>query len=211
MRGDKEAMLKEETLLWDQGYRAISGIDEAGRGPLAGPVVAACVHIPKGLWIDGVYDSKKLSPNQREYLFDQLTHHPDIHYGVGIVSAQVIDEINILQATLKAMQEAFFSLQVLSDFVLIDGVSLKLSVPSLKLIKGDARSYLVAAASIIAKVTRDRMMADYHTKWPDYRFDQHKGYGTLKHCEALKSFGPCPIHRLTFEPIKSLLNPLLKI
>lgn len=202
-------MLKEEALLWDQGYLRISGIDEAGRGPLAGPVVAACVHIPRGLWIDGIYDSKKLSPNQRERLFDQLTNQPDIHYGVGIVPPQVIDEINILQATFKAMREAFFSLNFSSDFVLIDGVSLKLPVPSLKLIKGDARSYLVAAASIIAKVTRDRIMNNYHKEWPEYGFDQHKGYGTAKHCTALKSLGPCPIHRLTFEPIKSLSTHLV--
>lgn len=206
MKGCSEAMLKEESLLWDQGYQSLTGIDEAGRGPLAGPVVAACIYIPKGLWIEGVYDSKKLSEKQRNTLFDILTSHSDISYGLGIVNAQVIDEINILQATFQAMREAYSQLPQQSDFVLIDGVSLKLDVPSLKLIKGDSRSFLVAAASILAKVTRDRLMLKYHEKWPEYGFDRHKGYGTQKHRDVLKEIGPCPIHRLTFEPIKSLVG-----
>lgn len=203
MQTDSQPMLQEETLLWKQGFKCLSGIDEAGRGPLAGPVVAACIYIPKGLWIEGIYDSKKLTEKQRESLFEKLTTHPDIDYGIGIVDEKVIDAINILQATLQAMRQAYQNLTSKTDYVLIDGVSLSLAVPSIQLIKGDSRSYLVAAASILAKVTRDRLMLEYHQKWPEYGFNTHKGYGTKKHRSALESLGPCPIHRLTFEPIKS--------
>ncbi len=197
-------MLIEEQKLWDEGYQSLTGIDEAGRGPLAGPVVAACIYIPKGIWIEGIHDSKKLTEKQRELLFKELANHPEINFGVGIVDHEVIDEINILQATFKAMREAYHNLKIKTDYVLIDGVRLQLPVPSVQLIKGDSRSYLVAAASIIAKVTRDHLMQEYHELWPEYAFDKHKGYGTVKHRQILEEIGPCPIHRLTFEPIKSM-------
>ncbi len=199
-----KTMLIEEQKLWDMGYKTLTGIDEAGRGPLAGPVVAACIYIPKGIWIEGIQDSKKLTEKQRELLFKELTNHPQIEFGVGIVNHDVIDEINILQATFKAMRDAYHNLKVKTDYVLIDGVRLALPVPSMQLIKGDSRSYLIAAASIIAKVTRDHLMKEYHDKWPEYGFGKHKGYGTAQHRKALEDLGPCPIHRLTFEPIKSM-------
>ncbi len=197
-------MLIEEQKLWDVGYQTLTGIDEAGRGPLAGPVVAACIYIPKGIWIEGVNDSKKLTEKKREHLFKELSNHPQIEFGVGIINHDVIDEINILQATFKAMRDAYHNLKVKTDYVLIDGVRLALPVPSIQLIQGDSRSYLIAAASIIAKVTRDHLMKEYHDLWPEYGFSKHKGYGTAQHRKALEDLGPCPIHRLTFEPIKSM-------
>lgn len=199
-------MLLEEKRLWAEGFSCLSGMDEAGRGPLAGPVITACIYIPKGIWIEGVGDSKKLTEKQRDHLFEILTKHPEIHYGVGESSPIEIDEINIYQATIKAMQRAFANLNVSSDYCLVDGMNIKLPVPSEKLIKGDARSYLVAASSIIAKVTRDQIMHEAHLKWPVYGFDRHKGYGTQKHRDALAQCGPCEIHRKTFEPIKSLIQ-----
>ncbi|MCH9633911.1 MAG: Ribonuclease HII [Chlamydiae bacterium] len=198
-------MLDEEQALWASGYKKLSGIDEAGRGPLAGPVVAACIYIPQGLYFDGVNDSKKLSHKLREELFEKLTNHPDVVYGVGIVDHKTIDEVNILQATFLAMREAYTQLATQTDMVLIDGVHLNLPVPSKKLIKGDARSYTIAAASIIAKVTRDQIMFEYDKQWPEYGFGQHKGYGTEKHRKKIFELGPCSIHRESFEPIKSLI------
>lgn len=201
----KEHLLIEEQALWAKGYQKISGIDEAGRGPLAGPVSAACIFIPTHLWIEGINDSKVLTEAKRESLFQLLTEHPDVQYGIGLASEKEIDQINILQATFLAMRRAFDNLPLKSDYVLVDGVQLNLEVPSKKLIKGDARSYLIAAASILAKVTRDRIMLQYDQKWPQYGFKKHKGYGTSLHREALSKYGPCEIHRKTFEPIRSLL------
>lgn len=198
-------LLKEEQALWSEGYTTLAGIDEAGRGPLAGPVVASCVSIPQGIWIEGIYDSKKLSETKREKLYQQLVTHPKISYGVGQASSEEIDQINILQATFLAMRRAYENLQTKVDFVLVDGLYLPLPVPSRKLIKGDARSYLVASASIIAKVTRDRLLKELDERWPMYGFAQHKGYGTQKHRKAILEYGPCAEHRKTFEPIKSLL------
>lgn len=194
-----------ESELYQRGYQLLAGIDEAGRGPLAGPVVAACVHMPQGLFIEGVDDSKKLTEKKRNQLYELLTHHPDIHFGIGIVSEKIIDKINILQATLQAMQIAYEQISLDLDYLLVDGVSLNLKTPSQKIIKGDANSYLIAAASILAKVTRDQIMEEYHKKWPEYDFISHKGYGTKKHRDAIIEFGPCEIHRKTFEPIRSIL------
>ncbi len=184
-----------------QGYQRIAGIDEAGRGPLAGPVVAAACIIPDGIAVPGVNDSKLLTPEQRETLFGVITGHPDIHYAVGIVDHQVIDTINIFQATIQAMLEAVSKLIHQPDFLFVDGLKLPHpTIPCEKIIKGDQLSHSVAAASVIAKVTRDRIMRDYHQVYPQYGFDQHKGYSTDLHLEMIAKYGACPIHRLTFKP-----------
>lgn len=188
-----------------QGYRQIAGIDEAGRGPLAGPVVAAACIIPDGLLFSGVNDSKQLSAKQRYALYETLTNHPDIVYGIGQADPEEIDRVNIYQATILAMYRAIEALPCLPDYLLVDGMKLPYPmIPSIKLIKGDTLSQSIAAASIIAKETRDRLMGEFHLQWPHYSFDAHKGYGTAKHIEALERHGPCPIHRRSFEPVKSL-------
>lgn len=189
-----------------KGYKFVAGVDEAGRGPLAGPVVAAACIIPEGLYIDGVNDSKQLTPEKRAKIFDLLISSPDVMYGIGIVEADEIDQINILQATFRAMQRAVEKLPTLPDFVLVDGSLLpKWKYPSQAIVKGDSLSYSIAAASIIAKETRDELMKCYDIQFPGYGFGKHKGYGTKTHVEAIESLGPCLIHRKTFEPIKSLL------
>lgn len=189
------------------GYKTVAGVDEAGRGPLAGPVVCAACIIPPEVFIVGVNDSKQLTPKQRSIIFEELTSHPDITYGVGIVAVEVIDTINILQATIQGMLKAVDALKIVPDFLLVDGLKLPHpKISSQKMIRGDANSFAIAAASIIAKETRDRIMIEYHEEWPHYGFAQHKGYGTAFHCEALQKFGPCSIHRKSFEPVKSLLE-----
>jgi len=198
------SMLVYEEAARQQGYTLIAGIDEAGRGPLAGPVVAAACILPLGLLIPHVNDSKKLTAKVRERLFERLTSDPSIIYGVGIIEPQDIDRLNIYQATIHAMWQAVDKLTVRPDCLLVDGM--KLSHPTLycqKIIKGDQLSQSIAAASIIAKETRDRLMRDYHDQWPHYGFNQHKGYGTALHLAALELHGPCAIHRRSFEPIKS--------
>ena len=177
------------------GFKAIAGVDEAGRGPLAGPVVAASCILPQNFPLEGIDDSKKLSPKKRAALFEELITH--VTYGVGIVDAERIDEINILQATFEAMCIA--AEQVSPDYLLVDGNLLpKTAIPATAVVKGDSRSFSIAAASIIAKETRDRLMVEYHEKWPEYRFDKHKGYGTKLHREMIGLYGLCPIHRRTF-------------
>ena len=166
-------------------FSYICGIDEAGRGPLAGPVVAGAVILPKGKRILYVNDSKKLSEKKRDELFDVIKEEA-LSYGIGIVSPERIDEINILQATYEAMHEAVNKLSVKPDILLIP------------IIKGDAKSLSIASASILAKVTRDRLMTEYDSLYPEYGFARHKGYGTKVHIEAIKEYGPCPIHRRTF-------------
>lgn len=186
-----------------KGFRQIAGIDEAGRGPLAGPVVAAACIIPEDIFIPGVDDSKKLTPKQRACLFEEISNNTRIVYGVGIISSEVIDEINILQATIRAMYQAILSLIVVPDLLLVDGMDLKHEkIPCRKIVQGDAKSQSIAAASIIAKETRDRLMEGYHSQWPQFGFHKHKGYGTEEHRQALIAHGPCPIHRRTFEPVK---------
>lgn len=175
----------------------VAGVDEAGRGPLAGPVVCACC-VMGNKYVDGINDSKKLSENKREILFERIIDGA-IVYGVGIVDETEIDEINILRATKKGMEIAINSLSTSPDIVLIDAVSgLNVPYPIKPIVKGDATSYSIAAASIIAKVTRDRIMREYAVKYPEYGFEKHKGYGTAAHIEALKKYGPCDIHRRTF-------------
>lgn len=196
-----------EQEMWDAGYQAVAGVDEAGRGPLAGPVVAAACIVSKEIWISGVDDSKKLAPNIRSTLFEILTNTSGVFFGVGIVSSQEIDRINILEATKAAMCQAINCLTKTPDFLLIDGLNLpNHTIPNRKIVKGDALSFAIAAASIIAKETRDRLMRECHLLFPDYGFDRHKGYGTEKHRAAIEKHGACPIHRMTFEPLKSLFH-----
>lgn len=182
----------------EQGYTAVCGIDEAGRGPLAGPVYAAAVILPDGLEISGLNDSKKLTEKKRETLFDEICQKA-VAYGIGCASEQEIDEINILQATYLAMRRAVEQLPVPADYALVDGNRMPpLTIPGETVVKGDAKSASIAAASILAKVSRDRVMLLMDPVYPEYQFAKHKGYGTKVHREALLTYGPCPIHRKTF-------------
>ena len=187
-----------EEKAWQNGYSAVCGVDEAGRGPLAGPVCAAAVILPAGIVIDGLNDSKKLTEKKREALFDVITENA-ISWSVSLVDETVIDEINILQATYRAMQQAVEGLPRPADFVYVDGNrSEGLSLPHECVVSGDARIPSIAAASIIVKVTRDRLMRDFAVRYPAYGFEKHKGYGSRAHYAALLEHGPCPIHRRTF-------------
>ena len=199
-----------ETPLWQAGVHRVAGVDEAGRGPLAGPVVAAAAILPPA-WLAaglpkelaGLNDSKQLTESQREQYFEFITRCGQIEFGIAGVSAAVIDEINILQATHRAMNDALAQLRPLPPHALVDGRPVKsLRVPQTAIVKGDARSFSIAAASILAKVTRDRLMQEYHREFPAYGFAEHKGYGTAKHLAAIAEHGACPIHRLTFAPLK---------
>jgi ribonuclease HII len=190
--------LEIEKVYWAQGIHDIAGVDEAGRGPLAGPVVAGAVILPEGITIPGVNDSKKLSARQREELFHEI-HSVALCIGVGIVSHEVIDRINIYQASILAMRKAVENLSVVPGFLLADGNSFRHETLRYQnVVAGDARSVTIAAASIIAKVTRDSLMCEYHEQFPQYGFDRHKGYGTKVHVEALRLHGLCPIHRRSF-------------
>ncbi|MCH9631107.1 MAG: Ribonuclease HII [Chlamydiia bacterium] len=187
------------------GYEVVVGIDEAGRGPLAGPVVAAACYVPQGIEIEGALDSKQLEPSKRSQVFEYIKNHPDIMYATGIVDPSVIDSINILQASMQAMLLAVQNLPVDADYLLIDGNQFpRTSLPGLALVRGDQRSVSIALSSIIAKETRDDLMREYHKKWPLYGFDSHKGYATRDHIMAVKAYGATPIHRKSFEPIRSL-------
>lgn len=191
-----------ETLGYRQGYTSIAGIDEAGRGPLAGPVVAAAVVLPRETIIDGVDDSKKLTPARRAILFERIMQTA-LAVGVGISDNRTIDRINILQATLLAMEQAVDRLSVAVDYLLIDGISrTSLNLPQRTVKQGDSRSLSIAAASIIAKVTRDRLMEEYDRQYPGYGFAGHKGYGSAAHLAAIAALGPSPIHRLTFRGVR---------
>jgi len=203
-------LLAFEAELWQRGTRYVAGVDEAGRGPLAGPVMAAAVIFPAN-WLriglpadlEGLNDSKQLTAAQRERFFLTLTSRGDIAIAVGTVDAGRVDELNILQATHRAMNEALARLQPVPEHVLVDGRVVKsFRFSQTALIKGDARSYSIAAASVVAKVTRDRLMVEYDSRWPDYGFAEHKGYGTAQHLAALAAHGPCPIHRRSFAPLK---------
>lgn len=179
-------------------YTAICGIDEAGRGPLAGPVVAGAVILPKDCSILYLNDSKQVSASRRDELFDEIQEKA-IASAVGIVSPQRIDEINILQATYEAMHQAVEGLKVVPDLLLVDAVTIPaMPMKQVGIVKGDAKSVSIAAASILAKVTRDRMMVEYDSLYPEYGFAKHKGYGSKMHIEAIQEYGPCPIHRRTF-------------
>ena len=194
--------LSFEKSAWHNGYIYVAGIDEAGRGPLAGPVMAAAVILPVGLAISGVDDSKKLSPDKRERLFDIIMAQA-LSVGVGSMTPADIDRINILQATRRAMLAAVLNLSQLPDYLLIDGIStIDSTIPQKTVKKGDSLSLSIAAASIIAKVTRDRIMIEMDAKYPGYGFAGHKGYGSEAHMAAIKRLGPSPIHRLTFGGVK---------
>jgi len=191
-------ILRYETALYHSGYRAIAGTDEAGRGPLAGPVVAAAVILYPGQFIADVTDSKKVPKHRREELFQRIMAEAR-GVAVGICDHQEIDRINILRASLEAMRRAVVSLPVTADFVLIDGTfAIQLDLPQQTIIKGDSLSLSIAAASIIAKVTRDRLMAEYDELYPGYGFARHMGYPSVAHRDALARLGPCPIHRRSF-------------
>lgn len=196
-------MFQFEERAYRAGWKIVAGVDEAGRGPLAGPVVAAAVVLPRSFQHDTLTDSKQLAAEQRETLFHFLTQHPEVRFGIGVASSDLIDRINILQATHWAMLEALSKLNPPPDHALVDG----LPVPSMKIkhtaiVKGDARSYSIAAASVIAKVTRDRLMVEFHAQYPAYNFARHKGYATEEHIALLNEHGPCPIHRRSFAPIR---------
>ena len=196
MKTEKDTLVFEREML-AQGAEFIGGMDEAGRGPLAGPVVAAAVIMPLDCVIEGVDDSKQVSEKKRERLYDEIVEKA-IAYKICLVDEKTIDEINILNATKKAMTECVEGLSVRPDVVLVDAVKLALEVPTKAIIKGDALSYSIAAASILAKVYRDRLMREYDKQYPQYGFAKHKGYGTKDHIEAIRTYGPCPIHRRTF-------------
>lgn len=182
----------------EQGYSLVCGIDEAGRGPLAGPVYAAAVILPDGLELPGLNDSKKLTEKKREELFSLICEKA-IAYGIGCASEQEIDEINILQATYLAMRRAVEELPVPADYALVDGNRMPpLAIPGETIVKGDASSASIAAASILAKVSRDRVMKMMDEVYPQYQFAKHKGYGTKLHVEMIREYGPSPIHRKTF-------------
>ncbi|MDY3929541.1 MAG: ribonuclease HII [Clostridia bacterium] len=191
-------MKKYEEEKRQEGYINIAGVDEAGRGPLAGPVFAACVILPEDCEIIGINDSKKLSEKKREELFDEITEKA-VDYSIASVDERVIDEINILNATYEAMNKAVDNMTVKPDFVLIDGNSIKnMKTPHKTVVKGDTKSISIAAASILAKVSRDRFICDAAKQYPQYGFEKHKGYGTKIHTEAVLKYGPCPLHRKTF-------------
>jgi ribonuclease HII len=201
---------KFERELLQQGVERIAGLDEAGRGPLAGPVVAGAVIFPS-TWIrdglprslHGLTDSKQLSAEERDRFYARITCHPAVQWAVAIVAVEVIDRINILQASLQAMNDAWKQLQPPPQHGLVDGPHIStLHLPQTPLVEGDSRSYSIAAASVLAKVTRDRLMLDYDARFPAYGFAQHKGYGTPQHLQALQTHGPSPLHRRSFAPLR---------
>jgi len=198
---------REEQALFAAGYRRIAGLDEAGRGALAGPVVAAAVVLPLNAdfpWLNRVRDSKLLSPKTRESLFEMM-NQSCIEIGTGIVAPHIIDAVNILNATKKAMKLALEQLQNQPDFLLIDAVILPgIRTPQKGIIKGDRLCLSISCASIVAKVTRDRIMMELDVKYPQYGFYNHKGYGTKEHLACLQSYGSCKVHRMTFAPVKAL-------
>ena len=205
-----------EQALWQQNVARIAGVDEAGRGPLAGPVVAAAAILPSK-WaesglpreLEGLNDSKQLTANQREKFFAFITSRGEIEFGIAEVDAALIDEINILQATHRAMNDALAKLRPAPEHALVDGRPVTtMRVPQTAIVQGDARSYSIAAASVLAKVARDRLMLEFDRQWPKYGFAKHKGYGTAQHLAAIAAHGPCPIHRRSFAPLKPVQREL---
>ena len=204
LREKLQTMQVYERDLRAAGKRCIAGVDEVGRGPLAGPVVAAAVILPEGIELPGVNDSKKITEKKREVLFDFVKEHA-LAYGIGQASEQEIDEINILQATFLAMRRAVEALDVPADLALVDGNRIQgLDIPAETVIGGDGKVLSIAAASILAKVTRDRYMREMAQTYPEYGFEKHKGYGTKAHYAAIEQYGICPLHRRTF--LKKILN-----
>lgn len=191
--------LKYENEAYEKGYNLVCGVDEAGRGPLAGPVFAAAVILPKGFIVEGANDSKKLSEKKREALFEKIKEEA-LYYSIAMVDEKVIDKVNILNATFIAMNNAIDNLEQKPDFVMIDGnkIPVGLEIPSEAIVKGDANSISIACASILAKVSRDRYMLKMSEKYPQYLFEKHKGYGTKLHYQMLDEYGPSEIHRQSF-------------
>ena len=200
-----EKMLTYEKDLYKQGLTLIAGVDEVGRGPLAGPVVAAAVILPQGCKIKGLNDSKKI-PKKKHLEVFQAVQDQALSIGIGIIDNQVIDQVNIYEATKLAMKEAISQLSLQPQHLLIDAMKLDLPISQTSIIKGDANSLSIAAASIIAKVTRDELMKDYDSQFPGYDFSANAGYGTARHLEGIEKQGITPIHRLSFEPIKSMVS-----
>ena len=208
--------LAHERELWQQGTTQVAGVDEAGCGPLAGPVVAAAVVFPSqwqesGLWpkLRGLNDSKQLTEGQREEYFAALVSNPEIRHAIATVEVEMIDRINIRQAAWRAMNIALDQLAPRPQHVLVDGLRIRwLTYPQTALVQGDARSYSIAAASVLAKVTRDRMMLEFDRQFPGYGFAEHKGYGTPQHLTAIRQLGPCPIHRRSFSPFRPVETEL---
>ena len=198
-------MKEYENELYKQGIKLIAGVDEVGRGPLVGPVVCACVILPKDYYNEQINDSKKISEKKREKLYDIIMNDA-ISIGIGMSSEKIIDEMNILEATKRAMKEAINNSKVKPEHILIDAVKLDIDIPSTSIIKGDAKSQSIAAASIIAKVTRDRMMDELDKKHPEYSFSKNKGYGTKAHIEAIKKYGIIDEHRKTFAPCNEYIK-----
>lgn len=197
-------MLEYESMFSQQGYKSICGVDEAGRGPLAGPVCAAAVIFPEGLVLDGVDDSKKLTAKKRDKLFDTIKKEA-LAYSIAWASVEEIEKINILNAAMLAMKRAIEGLQIKPDFAMIDGNKTPdIDIPSQAIVKGDAKSQSIAAASILAKVSRDRLMLEMADKYPEYAFEKHKGYGTQLHRDMILKYGACEIHRMSF--LKKILN-----
>ena len=194
---DTQKIFDFDKAFLNENVKYIAGIDEVGRGPLAGPVVTACVVMPYDEMIDGVFDSKKVSKKNRERLFD-IIKEKAISYSISVKNQDIIDEINILNATKESMKESFNSLTVKPDLLLVDAVKLDICDNEKPIVKGDATSYAIACASILAKVYRDRLMEEYAKQYPEYDFENNVGYGTKKHIEAIKQFGITPIHRLSF-------------
>ena len=201
---------------FERGFSLLAGVDEAGRGPLAGPVVAAAAVLPEEWIVDGIPepllrldDSKKLTEKIRGQLFRAIEAEPMIRRAVAIIDSETIDRINILQATHRAMNEAITKLDPPAEYALIDGNPVKsFTLPQTAIVKGDSKSYSIAAASILAKVTRDRLMLEHHKRWPEYGFSDHKGYGTAAHMAAIEAHGPCPIHRRSFAPLRAAQTEL---
>ncbi|WP_204551915.1 ribonuclease HII [Bacillus ectoiniformans] len=197
-----QTMSLTENELKSKGISLIAGIDEVGRGPLAGPVIAAAVILPLDFYLPGLTDSKKVSEAKRNLFYEMITGQADV--GIGIIEPDEIDRINIYEATKQAMIQAIGNLKQAPEHLLIDAMKLDLPTPQTSIIKGDAKSVSIAAASIIAKVTRDRLMADYAEVYPEYRFEKNMGYGTKDHLEGLDQYGPCTIHRKSFAPVKDM-------
>jgi ribonuclease HII len=209
---DSELSRLKQMSIWEkrlrsQGFLRIAGIDEAGRGPLAGPVVAAACILPEDVFFANLNDSKQLSAEEREILFQEIISCPHLLYGIGIIDVGTIDRVNILQATFLAMRKAIESLPLPPDYILIDGSQIpQFSIPTESIIKGDRLSISIAAGSILAKVTRDRIMVELDQKHPHYGFKQHKGYATEQHILAIHTHGPCSVHRRSFDPVKTILK-----
>jgi ribonuclease HII len=198
-----------ESYLHGRGFLRVAGVDEAGRGPIAGPVVACACVLPKGAVFQNLKDSKQLSSKEIEVLYQELLSCPGVDYSVAIVGPEVIDRINILQATLDAMRIALEHLKVLPEMALVDGKQVPRSrCRCIPVVKGDAHCPSISAASVIAKYTRDELMREYDSSWPQYGFAKHKGYGTEFHLSQLEVYGPCPIHRLSFAPLNKSKNPI---